>query len=159
VSGPRSNYGRALDDVVERLGRSAEVAIDPSARAFLVFMEIATTPLMWPLDDVLYEFLLATAGFDLTDANDLHGALWATALLVAGDPSYNFSDGLRCGHDHDRASLFCALLRDTDLDADYCRVMDLADDGTFQFLERRRAQKCIELDIDDINPDALPDAA
>jgi hypothetical protein len=155
MSPPRSTYGRALNDLVTNLGRYSALDIEPTQRAFAVFVEIATTPLMWPLDDVLYELLLSTAGFDLTTAEHLHAALWATALLVAGDPSY---EGLYCGHGETPSSL-CALNTDTDLDGQYCAVMDLAHDGEFDHLYELRKIRCAHYGVEGLGGDEIPDAA
>lgn len=151
----RSPYGQALSELMDRLTTYAAVDLTHDRRAFAVFFEIASTPCLWPMDDILYELLLTAAGFDLTDADHLHGALRATALLVGGDPNY---DGLYCGHG-DSPSLLCALDSDMDPDAYCLEVMDLAQGGTFDAICFVRALRCEQYGIDDTGPHQLPDAA
>jgi len=145
MSNARSTYGLMLSDLLGRLDARPRSNLDPLSRAYKAFAEIASTPQMWPLDDVLYEMLLEVAGFDLTDPEHLQAALWATSLLVAGDPSY---DGLFCGHDGS-PTLFCNFLDDSDPDSQYLAVMDLAQQGAFDTIYATRKHRCAAHGIDD----------
>lgn len=155
MTAPRSVYGQLLDDLVTRLTQHAESDLVPRARAFIAFQGIASTPCMWPLDDILFEMLLTATGLDLSDVEHLHAAHWATTLLVAGDPSY---DGLWCGHG-DTPSILCDLRGDLESDEQYGQVMDLAASGAFDAIYDLRRGRCEDYGIDDTGPDGLSDAA
>lgn len=124
---PIPSFGRVHSDLFDRLvwtrhNRPHEQLI------YWAFHELASTPGLWPLDDVYLELLLSTAGFNLAEAGDVGAASWVLSMLVAGDPTYG---GLYCGHG-DEPSALCALRENLgEVDEQYCGVMDLQREGSF----------------------------
>ena len=59
-------------DLVERLEALAAVdRNDTEDWETVLFCELGSTPLLWPLDDVWLEILFQWAGVDLVDADDV----------------------------------------------------------------------------------------
>jgi len=105
---PISAYGLALDELVGRLtvlGRDPEVDgpvwVDAAVTAML------ETPLVWPMDDGLYDMLLAFAGFSLDDGECVLSAAGLTAWLLG-----TRLVRLKCSHSaEDRTPLCFAVER------------------------------------------------
>jgi hypothetical protein len=129
------------------------MGLPPEQWAFAVFVEIAGTPQVWPLDDVVYEMLLGTGGFDLSQGDHVHAALWTTALLVAVGPHYG---GLYCGHGPE-PSAFCEASDAANLDALYAAATDLTDEASIAPLRIQLERRCVAFGLE--GPDPISDAA
>lgn len=102
----RTPQGRALEQLTQLV---SGLAVDDDLQGEewlrgMVFAFVAT-PHVWPLDDQLYEMLLAWGGFDLSDGPSLLEAGEFTAFLL-GTGAFT----LVCSHTDETASPLCALI-------------------------------------------------
>jgi hypothetical protein len=101
----RTPEGRALYLLVERISGLCDGLEITDAWLWQVMNTFMGHPLVWPMDDHLYEMLLAWAGFDLTDADHVQLAAQLTAFMVATGHV-----DLRCSHG-DAPSPLCVRAR------------------------------------------------
>jgi hypothetical protein len=128
VTAPATAYGAAMLDLVDRLSALAErYELELEEHGRWAFCELASTPHLWPLDDVWLEVLLTWAGFELDDPDDLHQALGVVRTLLGADPDEAL---LFCGHG-DEPSHLCAIFDELDLDDVEENAAACRSDGTF----------------------------
>jgi hypothetical protein len=127
MSGAQSPYGRSMLDLVERL--EALAALDRSDTEdweTVLFCELGSTPLLWPLDDVWLEILFQWAGVDLVDADDIDLAIWVVAMLLGAEREEDAV--IYCGH-AEAPSHFCQILDATDLTSLLATAAEAQGDG------------------------------
>jgi len=102
----RTPQGRALVDLFHDL---AEYADDDDlvgeAFAQTVATRLVISPSIWPLDDLILEMALGSAGLDLRDACNLHVAAQVTAFVLGSGLVSTI-----CSHESAASPPFCELI-------------------------------------------------